>query len=102
MHNNENKMMLTHSALEGFKRLPKPLNKYSVNIQCRSQSIFGDIFYSCYYKLILVTPQPLSSSPSMAGAEWTKNFDFDNPRSLEKTLSGKELHRKLLLIIKKY
>ena len=95
-------MMLTHSALEGFKRLPKPLNKYSVNIQCRSQSIFGDIFYSCYYKLILVTPQPLSSSPSMAGAEWTKILILITLDRWKKTLSGKELHRKLLLIIKKY
>ena len=31
-----------------------------------------------------------------------KIFDFDNPRSLEKALSGKELHRKLLLLKKKY
>ena len=27
---------------------------------------------------------------------------FDNSRSLEKALSGKELHRKLLLLAKKY
>ena len=33
----------------------------------------------------------------MMGAEGTKIFDFDNPRSLEKALSGKELYRKLLL-----
>ena len=32
------------------------------------------------------------------GTEGTKSFDFDNPRSLEKGLSGKELHRKLLLL----
>ena len=50
--------MLTYSVLEGFKRLPKPFNKYSVNIQCRHQSIFGDTFYSCYYKLGFVTPPP--------------------------------------------
>ena len=31
-----------------------------------------------------------------------KFSDFDNPRSLEKALSGKELHRKLLLPTKKY
>ena len=31
-----------------------------------------------------------------------KFFDFDNPRSLEKALSGKELHRKLLLLTKKF
>ena len=29
-------------------------------------------------------------------------IDFDNPRSLEKKLSGIELHRKLLLLTKKY
>ena len=29
----------------------------------------------------------------MAEAEETKNFDFDNPRLLEKVLSGKELHQ---------
>ena len=33
----------------------------------------------------------------MVGAEGMKIFDFDNPRLLEKALSGKELHRKLLL-----
>ena len=38
----------------------------------------------------------------MVGAEGTKIFDFDNPRSLEKTLLGKELHEKLLLLTKKY
>ena len=30
----------------------------------------------------------------MVRAEGTKIFDFDNPRSLEKALSGTELHRK--------
>ena len=34
----------------------------------------------------------------MVGAEGTKFFGFDNPRSLEKVLSGTELHRKLLLL----
>ena len=38
----------------------------------------------------------------MVGAKETKIFDFDNPRLLEKTLSGKELHRKLLLLTRKY
>ena len=33
----------------------------------------------------------------MVGAEGTKTFDFDNPRSLEKALSEKELHRKKVL-----
>ena len=32
----------------------------------------------------------------------SKIFDFDNPRSLEKAISGKELHRKLLLLTKNY
>ena len=32
------------------------------------------------------------------GTEKMKIFDFDNPRLLEKTLSGKELHQKLLLL----
>ena len=36
----------------------------------------------------------------MVGAEGTKNFYFDNPRSLEKALSGTELHRKLLRLTK--
>ena len=62
--------------------------------QCRAQSIFGDTVYSCYCKLRLVTPQ--------YGAEGTKIFDFDNPKLLEKALSGKELHRKLLVLTKKY
>ena len=39
---------------------------------------------------------------AMVGAEGTKIFDFDNPRLLEKALSGKELHQKLLLLTKKY
>ena len=38
----------------------------------------------------------------MVGAERTKIFDFDNSRSLEKALSGTELHRKLLVLTKKY
>ena len=38
----------------------------------------------------------------MMGAEETKTFDFDNPRKLEKELSGKELHRKLLVLTEKY
>ena len=58
--------------------------------QCRTQSIFGDTVYLCYGELKLV------------GAEGTNILDFDNPRSLEKVLSGKELHRKLLLLTKKY
>ena len=37
----------------------------------------------------------------MEGAEGTKAFDFDNPRPLEKVLSGTELHRKLLLLTEK-
>ena len=44
----------------------------------------------------------LDSWPPMVGAERTKIFDFDNPRLLEKALSGKELYRKLLLHTKKY
>ena len=38
----------------------------------------------------------------MVEAEGTKIFDFANPRSLEKALSGEELHWKLLLLTKKY
>ena len=38
----------------------------------------------------------------MVGAEGPKIYDFENPRSLEKELSGTELHRKLLLPTKKY
>ena len=34
--------------------------------------------------------------------EGTNIIDFDNPRSLEKTLSGKELYRKLLQLTEKY
>ena len=61
-----------------------------VTYQCQTQSIFGDTTYWCYCKFNLVTP--------MVGAEETKFFGFDNPRSLEKVLSGTELHRKLLLL----
>ena len=42
------------------------------------------------------------SEPPMVGAEGTEIFDFGNPRLLEKTLSGTELHRKLLLHTTKY
>ena len=66
--------------------------------QCRTQSIFGNIIYSCYYKFRVVTPQP----PLYVGAEGQKIFNFDNPRLLEKALLGKELHQKLLLLTKKY
>ena len=38
----------------------------------------------------------------MKGAEGAKIFDFENPRLLEKALSEKELHGKLLLFTKKY
>ena len=38
----------------------------------------------------------------MVGAEGMKFFDFDNPRSLEKALSGKELHQESLLLTEKY
>ena len=61
--------------------------------------IFGDTVYSCYCKFRLVTHPP--SSPNPHGEE-TKMFDFDNPRLLEKALPGTELHRKLLLLTKKY
>ena len=37
---------------------------------------------------------------TMVGAEGKKRFDFDNPRLLEKTLLGKELHQQLLLVLK--
>ena len=36
----------------------------------------------------------------MVGADGTKIFDFDNPRSLEKALSGKELHRNYFYLLK--
>ena len=36
----------------------------------------------------------------MVGAEGMKIFDFDNTRLLEKALSGTELHRKLLPLLK--
>ena len=52
-------------------------------------------------ELILETSLPSPHIP-IVGAEGSKIFDFDNPRSLEKALSGKELHRKLLLLTKKY
>ena len=68
-------------------------------------SIFGDTVYSCYCKLRLVTPlhsTPPTHTHTMVGAEGTIIFYFDYPRSLEKALSGKELHRKLLLLSKKY
>ena len=32
--------------------------------------------------------------------EGTKNFDFDNPRLLEKALPEKKLHQKLILLLK--
>ena len=41
----------------------------------------------------------------MVGPKGTKlidKVDSDNPRSLEKALSGTELHQKLLLLTKKY
>ena len=38
----------------------------------------------------------------MVGAEGTKIFYFHNPRSLQKALSGKELHQKSLLLTEKY
>ena len=53
-----------------------------------------DTVYFCYCKCRLVTPP-------MVGAEGMKISDFDNPRLLEETLSGKDLHRKLLLFTKK-
>ena len=49
-----------------------------------------------------VAPGPLASVLLNPGAEGTKIFDFDNPRSLEEALSGTELHQKLLLRTKKY
>ena len=49
-----------------------------------------------------VAPGPHVSVLLDPGAEGTKIFDFDNPRSLEKALSGTELHQKLLLLTKKY
>ena len=36
----------------------------------------------------------------MVGAEGTKLFDFDNPRVLEKALSGKELHQNYFYLLK--
>ena len=66
-------------------------------IQCRTQSIFGDTVYSCHCKFRLVNPP----SP-MVGAEGTKHFDFDNPRSLEWALLGTELYQKLPRLTKKY
>ena len=41
-------------------------------------------------RLVTCEAPPL---PPMVGAEGMKIFDFDNPRLLEKALSGKELHR---------
>ena len=48
---------------------------------------------------IAAPPLPV---PRMVEVEGTNIFDFDNPRSLEKALPGKELHRQLLLLTKKY
>ena len=53
------------------------------------------VLCSCKLKLVTQPPLPL---PLMVGAEETKNFDFDNPRSLK--ISGKELHRAKLLLLK--
>ena len=66
--------------------------------------------YLFYYKFRLVnptpphppSPPPLPPPPPMERAEGIKKFDFDNPRLLEKALSGTELHWKLLLLTKKY
>ena len=67
--------------------------------QCRTKGIFGDTIYSCYCKLrLVISPFPLPLP--LAGAERMKMFDFDNSRSLEKALSGKELNQKLLLLTK--
>ena len=64
-------------------------------IIAKAKSIFADTVNLCYCKLGLVTPHTV-------GAEGMKIFDFDNSRLLEKVLSGKELHQKLLLLTKKY
>ena len=66
------------------------MKKIFLHIHCRIQSMFGDTGYSFYCKLRLVPPpsRPTPPPPSMMGA--------DNPRLLEKALSGKELHQKLL------
>ena len=61
-------------------------------VQCRTRSIFGDTVYSCYCKLRLVT--------SMVGAEGTNIFYFDNPRSLEKALSGKNYIENYFYLLK--
>ena len=72
------------------------LFSFGYSQQCRTKGIFGDTIYSCYCKLRLVIPPPLP----VVGAEGMKMFDFDHSRSLEKTLSGKELNQKLLLLTK--
>ena len=71
-----------------------PLLKAIVWEQCWTQSIFGIPFTDGIVNL--------DWWPAMLGAEGMKIFDFDNPRSLEKALSGTELHQKLLLLTKKY
>ena len=81
-HLHEHSLLLVYKDNNSsFKELPVPNPEYTI--------------YLCYCKFRLVTPPP------MVGAEGTKIFDFDNPRLLEKALSGTELHRKLLLLTKK-
>ena len=79
------------------KKIGHSINSYITkckndnSCQCQTQRIFVDTAYSCYCKLRLVTPHG-------RGLRGQKNFDFDNPRLLRKALSGKELHRKFLLL----
>ena len=73
----------------------KQSQKYTrVNYSAEPRVYLGIPFTRVTVNLRLVTPSRPPLPHPMVGAEGRKIFDFDNPRSLEKALSGKELHRK--------
>ena len=69
-----------------------------LNVLIKSNNTMPNPEYIWGYRLLVLLRLV---TPSWWGLGGTKIFDFDDPRSLEKALSGKELHNKVLPLPKK-
>ena len=72
------------------------LTEFQIHLRYIVQSLFRSQLN--IYDRAQSPPSP--PPPKLVRAEGTKNFDFDNPRSLEKALTEKKLHQKLILLLK--
>ena len=77
------------------------LTEFQIHLRYIVQSLFRPQL-NIYDRAQSPPPSPPPQPPpfKLVRVEGTKNFDFDNPRLLEKALPEKKLHQKLILLLK--